>query len=74
MGKEANAKSLFPLQNPFFNRVIITLVGDKYMAPDFGLCRLVETTHGDGDFVVVDRVPEQERAASIAETAADFFR
>ena len=43
------------------------------MAPDFGVCRLVETAHGDGDLVVVDRVPEQEGAAGLAEAAADFF-
>jgi len=37
------------------------------MAPDLGTGRLVETAHGDGDLVGVDRVPEQEGAA------ADFF-
>ena len=44
------------------------------MAPDFRLRRLVETAHGDGDCVVVDRVPEQEGAAGVAEAAANLFR
>ena len=44
------------------------------MAPDFGAGRLVETAHGDGDLVVVDRVPEQKGTAGFAEAAADLFR
>ena len=68
-----NAKLCIPLQNPFLNLVIIPLVGNENMAPDFGAGRLVETAHGDGDLVVVDRVPEQEGPAGLAEAAADFF-
>ena len=44
------------------------------MAPDFCPGWLVEAAHGDGDLVVVDRVPEQEGTAGLAEPAADFFR
>lgn len=35
--------------------------------------RPVERTHGDGDPVLLDRVPEEERAANRAEAAPDVF-
>ncbi|VWX61307.1 hypothetical protein SPHINGOR109_51110 [Sphingorhabdus sp. 109] len=73
-GNRLNAQLSIPLQHPFFNLVIIALVGDEDMAPDIRAGRLVETAHGDGDCVVVERVPKQEGAAGVAEAAADFFR
>ena len=64
---------LVPLQNSRFDLVIVTFVGDKDMAPDFRVRRLVETAHGDGGRFAGWWIPEKEGTAGLAEAAADFF-
>lgn len=54
--------------------VVVTFMGHEHIDRQSRIRRCIERAHGDAQVVLVDRVPEQRRSASAAETSPNLFR